>query len=327
MSTEPLIQIRNMNKFFGNFQALKNINLEVNRGERIVVCGPSGSGKSTMIRCINRLEEHTDGHIIIDGKELTDQVKDINAVRREVGMVFQSFGLLPHLSVAENISFPLSLQGLSAKEQREKTARVIELVGLEGREKSFPRQLSGGQQQRVGIARSLAVEPELWFLDEPFSALDPLIRRQMQDEFLRIQSTLKKSIVFITHDFLEALRIADRMMIMRDGMVVQIGTPAELIINPADDYVAEFTSDVPLTRVLLARDVIDDTATVQAGMFEMQETVCVEDLLCHLAIHRDGVAVVQNGNPIGVVTPTSVVCAFSKGEEGKADATRQQETG
>ena len=179
----------------------------------------------------------------------------------------------------------------------------------------------------MGIARSLAVEPELWFLDEPFSALDPLIRRQMQDEFLRIQSTLKKSIVFITHDFLEALRIADRMMIMRDGMVVQIGTPAELIINPADDYVAEFTSDVPLARVLLARDVIDDTATVQAGMFEVQETVCVEDLLCHLAIHRDGVAVAQNGNPIGVVTPTSVVCALSKGSEVKPDTTRQQEAG
>ena len=313
----------------GAIPAAADVSFEVNEGEIFVIMGLSGSGKSTMVRCLSRLVEPTRGEILLDGEDLLKKNKSelIDIRRHKMGMVFQSFGLLPHLSVAENISFPLSLQGLSAKEQREKTARVIELVGLEGREKSFPRQLSGGQQQRVGIARSLAVEPELWFLDEPFSALDPLIRRQMQDEFLRIQSTLKKSIVFITHDFLEALRIADRMMIMRDGMVVQIGTPAELIINPADDYVAEFTSDVPLTRVLLARDVIDDTATLQAGMFEMQETVCVEDLLCHLAIHRDGVAVTQNGNPIGVVTPTSVVCALSKGSEVKADATRQQEAG
>ena len=313
----------------GYIAGVKDVSIDVFQGEILVIMGLSGSGKSTLVRCFSRLHDITGGEINVDGQNIMDlSERDLINLRREkMGMVFQSFGLLPHLSVAENISFPLSLQGLSAKEQREKTARVIELVGLEGREKSFPRQLSGGQQQRVGIARSLAVEPELWFLDEPFSALDPLIRRQMQDEFLRIQSTLKKSIVFITHDFLGALRIADRMMIMRDGMVVQIGTPAELIINPADDYVAEFTSDVPLARVLLARDVIDDTATVQAGMFEVQETVCVEDLLCHLAIHRDGVAVAQNGNPIGVVTPTSVVCALSKGSEVKPDTTRQQEAG
>ena len=298
----------------GAIPAAADVSFDVHEGEIFVIMGLSGSGKSTMVRCLSRLVEPTRGEILLDGEDLLKKTKSelIDIRRHKMGMVFQSFGLLPHLSVAENISFPLSLQGLSAREQREKTARVIELVGLEGREKSFPRQLSGGQQQRVGIARSLAVEPELWFLDEPFSALDPLIRRQMQDEFLRIQSTLKKSIVFITHDFLEALRIADRMMIMRDGMVVQIGTPTDLIINPADDYVAEFTSDVPLARVLLARDVMDDTATAETGMFEVQGTDCVEDLLSHLAAHRDGVAVVQDDKTIGVVTPTSVVCALSR---------------
>jgi len=204
------------------------------------------------------------------------------------------------------------LQGLSNKEKREKTSRVIELVGLEGLENSFPRQLSGGQQQRIGIARSLAVEPELWFLDEPFSALDPLIRRQMQDEFLRIQSSLKKSIVFITHDFLEALRIADRMMIMRDGMVVQIGTPAELIANPVDDYVAEFTRDVPLMRVLFAKDVMDDNIEVEENMQGVQSCDSVEDILAQLSKNTKGVVVFDDGKAIGVVTPKSVVCALSR---------------
>lgn len=302
----------------GAIPAAADVSFDVHEGEIFVIMGLSGSGKSTMVRCLSRLVEPTHGEILMDGEDLLKKSKSelIDIRRHKMGMVFQSFGLLPHLSVAENISFPLSLQGLSLKDQREKTARVIELVGLEGRENSFPRQLSGGQQQRVGIARSLAVEPELWFLDEPFSALDPLIRRQMQDEFLRIQSSLKKSIVFITHDFLEALRIADRMMIMRDGMVVQIGTPTELIINPADDYVAEFTSDVPLARVLLARDVLDDSATPYPQMHQVQSTECVENLLPSLAEHKDGIAVVDGSGMIGVVTPTSVVCALSRGPAG-----------
>lgn len=311
----------------GGIPAAANVSFDVHEGEIFVIMGLSGSGKSTMVRCLSRLVEPTHGEILLDGEDLLKKNKSelIDIRRHKMGMVFQSFGLLPHLTVSENISFPLSLQGLSAKEQREKTKRVIELVGLEGREKSFPRQLSGGQQQRVGIARSLAVEPELWFLDEPFSALDPLIRRQMQDEFLRIQSTLKKSIVFITHDFLEALRIADRMMIMRDGMVVQIGTPAELIINPADDYVAEFTSDVPLARVLLAREAMDDTVQSKAGMHCVQGTDCVEDILPSLATHRQGVAIIDGGETIGVVTPTSVVCALSRGQANDKNAVWSEE--
>ena len=243
--------------------------------------GLSGSGKSTVVRCLSRLVEATHGEILLDGEDLLKKSDtDLIEIRRhKMGMVFQHFGLMPHLSVFDNIAFPLSLQGVPKEERIEKVRRVIELVGLEGREISFPRQLSGGQQQRVGIARSLAVEPELWFLDEPFSALDPLIRRQMQDEFLRIQKTLQKSIVFITHDFLEALRIADRMMIMRDGMVVQVGTPAELIVNPADDYVAEFTKDVPMVRVLRALDVLDPAQTPTQGMPQQDCQCAVEELL------------------------------------------------
>ena len=172
--------------------------------------------------------------------------------RHKMGMVFQNFGLLPHLTVLENVAFPLRVQGKTKSEREARAQEMVSLVGLEGRENAFPRQLSGGQQQRVGIARSLAVEPELWFLDEPFSALDPLIRRQMQDEFLRLQKMLHKTIVFITHDFLEALRLADRIVIMKDGRVVQMGTPADLVLRPADDYVAEFTKDVPRVRVITA---------------------------------------------------------------------------
>ena len=294
--------------------AAADVSFDVHAGEIFVIMGLSGSGKSTMVRCLSRLVEPSHGEILLDGEDLLKKSRKelIDIRRHKMGMVFQSFGLLPHLTVQENIAFPLRLQGLSAKEQHEKAARVIELVGLEGREKSFPRQLSGGQQQRVGIARSLAVEPELWFLDEPFSALDPLIRRQMQDEFLRIQSTLKKSIVFITHDFLEALRIADRMMIMRDGMVVQIGTPAELIVNPADDYVAEFTADVPLVRVLMASDIMQSDLVATDNMPHVSSKITVEKILPDLAAHPKGLAVTEGDKVLGVVTANSVIAALAR---------------
>jgi glycine betaine/proline transport system ATP-binding protein len=167
-----------------------------------------------------------------------------------MGMVFQNFALLPHLSVLDNVAFPLAIQGVGKSKRLARAREVIELVGLKGRELSYPRELSGGQQQRVGIARSLAVGPELWFLDEPFSALDPLIRREMQAELQRLQAVLKKTIVFITHDFDEAIRLADRIAIMKDGALVQVGTPEELILHPATDYVAEFTRDVQRSKVM-----------------------------------------------------------------------------
>ncbi len=239
-------------KAAGLVAALRDVSLEVGEGEIFVIMGLSGSGKSTLVRCMSRLIEPTGGEILFKGEDLlaASDKRMIEIRRHQMGMVFQHFALLPHLSVLGNVAFPLEVQGVDIATRNEKALRMVELVGLKGREYFFPRELSGGQQQRVGIARSLAVEPELWFLDEPFSALDPLIRREMQDEFIRLQAALKKTIVFITHDFDEAIRLADRVAIMKDGAVVQIGTPEELVTSPADDYVAEFTKSVTLAKVV-----------------------------------------------------------------------------
>jgi glycine betaine/proline transport system ATP-binding protein len=272
--------------------------------------GLSGSGKSTVVRCLSRLIEPDHGQVLLDGQDLlTRSDRELIEIRRhKMGMVFQNFGLLPHLTVIENISFPLRLQGLTPAAQRDRAAHVIDLVGLKGRENAYPRQLSGGQQQRVGIARSLAVKPELWFLDEPFSALDPLIRRQMQDEFLRIQRVLKKSIVFITHDFMEALRIADRMAIMRDGRIVQIGTPEELILNPADDYVAQFTGEVPRIKILRAHQCAAALANRPEGLPQIGPDERIEALLPKLAASPAGLDVVGPGGAyLGTMTATSLV--------------------
>lgn len=294
--------------------ASANVSFDVMEGEIFVIMGLSGSGKSTIVRCLSRLVEPTSGEILLDGQDLLKaSAKELIEFRRhKMGMVFQSFGLMPHLNVLDNVAFPLKLQGLDLKERRARAQAVIEKVGLEGREAAFPAQLSGGQQQRVGIARSLAVEPEVWFLDEPFSALDPLIRRQMQDEFLRLQSELHKSIVFITHDFLEALRIADRMAIMKDGEVVQIGRPVDLILNPADDYVREFTNDVPWELVLTAGDVASQSAPPD-GLKEVEGKKNVASLLPYLAKHDAGVAVRREDGGLGHLTAKDVVAALASG--------------
>ncbi len=214
--------------------------------------GLSGSGKSTLMRCISLLNPPTSGEVIFDGQNLAQASEPelINLRRHKMGMVFQNFGLLPHRTVLDNVAFPLEIQKLNKDERIERARSMIELVGLEGRENYFPRELSGGQQQRVGIARSLAVEPDVWFLDEPFSALDPLIRRDMQNEFIRLQKMLNKTIFFITHDFDEAVRLADRIGIMKDGRLIQLTTPEDMVRNPADDYVAEFTKHAPLEDIL-----------------------------------------------------------------------------
>lgn len=246
----------------GLIGAVRAANVEIREGEIFVIMGLSGSGKSTLVRCLSRLIEPTAGEVLFEGRDLLSMPERelIEVRRRKMGMVFQQFALLPHLTVLQNVAFPLEVQG-AAKAEREVRAReVIELVGLKGRESYFPRELSGGQQQRVGIARSLAVEPDLWFLDEPFSALDPLIRREMQDEFLRLQSMLHKTIVFITHDFDEAIRLADRIAIMQDGEVIQTATPEELVLRPATDYVAEFTRHIPRAKILTARSVMMPSA-------------------------------------------------------------------
>ena len=244
MSNEPLIQIRDMNKFFGNFQALKNINLEVNRGERIVVCGPSGSGKSTMIRCINRLEEHNDGHIIIDGKELTDQIKDINAVRREVGMVFQSFNLFPHMKIIKNLTMAQQLVRKISKTEARKTAmEYLEKVKIPEQADKYPIQLSGGQQQRVAIARALCMKPEIMLFDEPTSALDP----EMINEVLEVMVELANegmTMICVTHEMGFARSIADRVIFMDAGEIVEEAVPTEFFDNPKNERTKEFLSQI-----------------------------------------------------------------------------------
>ena len=221
---------------------VNNASFEVNKGDLLVVMGLSGSGKSTLLRCISRLTEATAGKIYIDDEDLLalSEKKLIELRRNKMGMVFQSFALLPHKTVLENIAFPLQVKGVSTQDSIKRAMEMVDLVGLKGRENYFPRQLSGGQQQRVGIARSLAVEPDIWFLDEPFSALDPLIRKEMQDEFLRLQGVLNKTILFITHDFDEALRLADRIAIMDHGRLKQIGTPEAVYNQPENLFVAGF---------------------------------------------------------------------------------------
>ncbi len=238
--------------------AVRDANIEVAEGEIFIIMGLSGSGKSTLLRCLSRLIEPTHGQVMFEGEDLLkhSEKQMIQIRRHKMGMVFQHFALMPHLTVLGNVAFPLEVQGIDRIKRERRAREVIELVGLQDRESYYPRELSGGQQQRVGIARSLCVEPKIWFLDEPFSALDPLIRREMQDEFLRIQSMLSKTIVFITHDFNEAVRLADRIAIMKDGAIIQIGTPEELIINPADDYVEEFTNDLSRAKVFTAKTVM-----------------------------------------------------------------------
>ena len=247
----------------GCIVGVNNASFEVSRGELLVVMGLSGSGKSTLLRCISRLADTTAGKIFIDGEDLLamDNKQLIELRRNKMGMVFQNFALLPHKTVLENIAFPLQVKGISMQDSIKKAMDMVELVSLGGRENYFPRELSGGQQQRVGIARSLAVEPDIWFLDEPFSALDPLIRKEMQDEFLRLQGVLNKTILFVTHDFDEALRLADRIAIMKDGVIEQLDTPANIVLNPATDYVHKFTEEVPREKVLRIESVMDPVDT------------------------------------------------------------------
>ena len=280
---EPVITCRNVWKLFGKtpesylasvspdatfdqiradgyIAAVRDVSLDIAPGEMLVVMGLSGSGKSTLVRCFSRLIDITGGKITVEGQDIAalNEKELIDLRRRKMGMVFQSFGLLPHRTVLDNVAFPLEMRGQDKHERRARALEVIELVGLQGREDYFPRELSGGQQQRVGIARSLAIEPDIWFLDEPFSALDPLIRREMQDEFLRLQEILGKTIVFITHDFDEAVRLADRIAIMKDGAVEQIDTPDRIVLSPTTEYVRKFTEDIDASRVIRVRHLLQN---------------------------------------------------------------------
>ena len=253
LSEEYLLKSRSeIQSEIGQLIALRNISFNVKRGETFVVMGLSGSGKSTLVRCLIRLIEKTSGNISVDGEDINsfDDKNLMDFRRNKVSMVFQNFGLLPHRNVIDNACYGLEIKGIPKKERHKIAKKMISLVGLDGWEYSKVSELSGGMQQRVGLARALAVEPEILLLDEPFSGLDPLIRRQMRSELVDLQKKLKKTMVFITHDLDEAITIGDTIAIMRDGEIIQMGAPEEIILNPADKFVAEFTEDVSKENIL-----------------------------------------------------------------------------
>jgi glycine betaine/proline transport system ATP-binding protein len=295
--------------------AVRGVSFEVRKGETFVVMGLSGSGKSTLVRCISRLAEPTAGEVIVDGQNVLkmDETALRELRRHTISMVFQNFGLLPHRRVIDNVAYGLEVQNVDKRTRLERAAQMIELVGLKGWEHQFPRQLSGGMQQRVGLARALAVDPEIMLFDEPFSALDPLIRREMQDELLRLQSRLHKTSVFITHDFAEALKLGDRIAIMRDGQFVQVGTPQELVLNPKNDYVRAFVKDAPRAKVLTAETIMSPCPPgfdAQACPTVRPETRL--DELMPIVATVDAPVRVCNGSGamLGVVDRTAVIRAL-----------------
>ena len=297
----------------GHVVGVSNANIDISEGEVFVVMGLSGSGKSTLIRCVNRLHEPTAGRVFVGDIEVAAlEPKELQAFRRDsTGMVFQHFALFPHKDIRSNVAFGLKVKGVDADGRNSAAERALALVGLSGYESSYPRQLSGGMQQRVGLARALATDPDILLMDEAFSALDPLIRRQMQDELMAIQDKLHKTILFITHDLNEALRVGSRVCIMKDGAIHQIGTPEDILMRPETDYVAEFVQDVDQGRVLAVETVREEAAAVA-------EDAEVADVLS--ALDRLGVEVAQvvdmGGRPLGVVTRDSAERARSGGTRG-----------
>ena len=333
-SSEPVIRCESVYMIFGNnahsmleqangevdhakfheagcIVGVNNASFEIHKGELLIIMGLSGSGKSTLMRCIARLNEATAGKIFIDGEDILqmDGKELIELRRSKMGMVFQSFALLPHKTVLENIAFPLQVKGVSTKDSMIRAKEMVDLTSLTGRENYFPRQLSGGQQQRVGIARSLAIEPDIWFLDEPFSALDPLIRKEMQDEFLRLQDSLGKTILFVTHDFDEALRLADRIAIMKDGSIEQLDTPANIVLNPATEYVRKFTEEVPREKVLKIKAIMDPYDSSQDyGDLKVSQDAIIETVAESVLNSRKHITVVDDtGEPVGSLHSSKVV--------------------
>jgi len=298
----------------GHAVGVHDVSLTIRRGEIFVIMGLSGSGKSTLLRCVNRLIEPTRGQVWLDGAEVTamDRAALRELRRRRVGMVFQRFALLPHRTVLDNVAFGLEIRGMSRSERRERAREALALVGLAGWEDYLPDQLSGGMQQRVGLARALATDPDVLLMDEPFSALDPLIRRELQEELLRLQRAVHKTILFVTHDLDEALHLGDRIAIMRDGRVIQVGTPEEVLAHPADDYVRAFVQDVDRSRVFKAAHVMTDA-----------EPVLYEGGGPRVALRamrqagRSSVFVVDHDNVLkGLVTADDAVAAVQRGDVG-----------
>lgn len=289
---------------------VKDVSFDVAPGEVFVVMGLSGSGKSTLIRLLTRLIEPTAGQVIMGGQDVVSASEsELRELRRtHTSMVFQHFGLLPHRQVIDNVAYGLEVRGIGKKERRAKASEIVDLVGLHGYEKSYPDQLSGGMQQRVGLARALANDPQMLLFDEPFSALDPLIRRDMQNEVIRLHHELGKTMVFITHDLQEALKLGDRILILRDGAIVQIGTPDEVVAAPADDYVRDFVSDVPKSHVLTLKWVMRDPRPEDDLTGPTMESTTIVRKAAQAVLASDKpVRVVDGGQVVGIVDDEEIL--------------------
>lgn len=306
----------------GCVAGVKDVSFEVAPGEVFVVMGLSGSGKSTLVRCLTRLIEPTAGTVQLGGVDVTNasesQLRELR--RSQVSMVFQHFGLLPHRQVIDNVAYGLEIRGMGKKERRAKAAEVVSLVGLDGFEKSYPDQLSGGMQQRVGLARALAGDPDILLFDEPFSALDPLIRRDMQNEVIRLHRELGKTMVFITHDLQEALKLGDRILIMRDGEIVQIGAPDEVVGAPVDDYVRDFVSEVPRSHVLTLRWVMREPRNGDSMEGPVMTADTIVRKAAQAALASDHPVRVVDGDErvIGIVDDDAILRVVVAEEEAKA---------
>ncbi len=301
----------------GNTVGVRDASFEVEQGQIFVVMGLSGSGKSTLVRMLNGLIEPTGGSILIDGQDIARcSTATLRQVRREkVAMVFQHFALFPHMTVADNVAYGLKIKGVATAERRRRAEAALEQVGLAAYADSMPSELSGGMQQRVGLARGLATDPEILLMDEPFGALDPLIRREVQDELLRLQKALRKTIVFITHDLNEALLLGDRIAIMKDGEIVQIGSAQEIVDHPADDYVRAFVADIDRGRVFTAETVADEPVLLQLG------SDTAESAVQNMEDANLGALYVMDGKEIaGVVTYQDAVAAVRDETATLADA-------
>jgi glycine betaine/proline transport system ATP-binding protein len=296
----------------GCVAAVRDVSFDVGQGEVFVVMGLSGSGKSTLVRMINRLHDPTAGEILIEGEDVMtlpgERLRDIR--RRKISMVFQHFGLFPHRRIVDNVGYGLEVRGINKADRVRRSLEVIEVVGLSGWGDHYPDELSGGMQQRVGLARALATDPEIMLFDEPFSALDPLIRRDMQDEVIRLQRELKKTMIFITHDLMEALKLGDRIAIMKDGMFVQVGTPEEVVAAPADDYVADFTRDVPRAHVLTARSIMRPPNGYAGDGPAVEPETVIQALIPMVAESDRTIRVIEDGTVIGVVDRKAVMSAM-----------------
>ena len=296
----------------GCVAAVRDVSFDVAPGEVFVVMGLSGSGKSTLVRTLNRLHEPTAGHVLIDGEDILtfddERLREVR--RRKISMVFQHFGLFPHRRIVDNVAFGMEVQGIGKPERSVRANEVLEVVGLAGLGNAYPDELSGGMQQRVGLARALCTDPEIMLFDEPFSALDPLIRRDMQDEVVRLQREVRKTMIFITHDLMEALKLGDRIAIMKDGKFVQVGTPEEVVAHPADDYVADFTRDVPRAHVLTVGTIMRPANGEVEFAGDVAASTIVQDVLPLMITSERPYRVVDGSTPVGVVDRTAVLSAM-----------------